>query len=40
MFVRKRFGGHLNHLDDELDSLPQKDRVREVSFSLSLYAML
>ena len=30
---RSRFGGHLDHCNDVLDTLPQEDRVREVSSS-------
>ena len=33
MDERCRFGGHLDHCGDELDTLPQEDRVREVSSS-------
>ncbi|KAN0131839.1 hypothetical protein V8E53_010367 [Lactarius tabidus] len=40
MFVRKCFGGHLDHRDDELDSLLQEDRIREVGLSFYLYAIL
>lgn len=34
-----RFGGHLDHCVVKLGSLPQEDRVREVSLSFDLYAI-
>jgi hypothetical protein len=33
MDERPRFGGHLDHCDDELESSPQEDGVLEVSAS-------